>query len=473
MNTMNLLDMSTILEQQIIDEFVAGFQGAVILSGDDEYNETRKIWNGMIDKYPALIAQCTGPADVIHAVNFARNNGLEVSVRGGGHNVAGSSLVDDGLVIDLSLMKGVHIDPNTRTAHVQPGVRWGEFDREAQVFGLAVPGGLISDTGVAGLTLGGGFGWLSRKYGFSADNLISLDVVMADGRLVTASETQNADLFWGMRGGAGNFGIAVGFEFQLHAVGTQVLAGSIIYRLEDASDVLRFFRDFSIDAPRELGSFVVFRTAPDAPFIPHDVVGKPVLAVIPTYIGDIETGKEVLKPLLEFGSPIFNGVSVKNYVAHQQAFDAGQPTGHRYYWKSEYIHEIADSAIDTLVHYASMMTSPSARLAMFQLGGAIQDRDEFSMAVSHRHTEYVIGINTGWTNAADDEKEISWTRNLWQEIRQYSNGGVYVNFLSQGEGQERVQAAYGERKHARLVELKNRYDPNNFFHINQNIKPTI
>lgn len=470
---MTVLRANVALDETQFEAFARRFQGTLLRPGDAGYDEARTIWNGMIDKYPTLIARSTGPVDVMEAVNFARENNLLISVRGGGHNVAGNAVVNDGLMIDPSHMKGVHVDPQRRTARVQPGVTWGEFDREAQAFGLATPGGIVSDTGVAGLTLGGGFGWLSRKYGFTVDNVISLDVVMADGRLVTTSATEDPDLFWGMRGGAGNFGIVVSFEFQLHPVGPEILAGPIIYPLEAARDVLRFYREFSASAPEELGSMAVFRTAPPAPFIHEELRGTPIIAIIAAYVGNIDDGKRILQPLREFGTPLFDGIGVTTYAAHQKSLDPGQPRGHRYYWKSEYVYDISDEAITTLVAYASQMTSPSARLAVFQLGGAMSRLDEQAMAVSHRDAEYVLAINTGWADSADDEKEMRWTQDLWTAIRPFSTGGVYVNFLSAGEGQERVRAAYGAEKYDRLVELKNRYDPGNLFRVNQNVKPTV
>ena len=462
-----------VLDEAQIETLAGRFQGSLIGPGDSDYDEARTIWNGMIDKYPVLIARAAGTVDVVEAVNFARENKLLISVRGGGHNVAGSAVGNDSLMIDLSQMKGIHVNPQQQTARVQPGVIWRELDREAQAFGLATPGGIVSDTGVAGLTLGGGFGWLSRKYGFTIDNVISLDVVTADGKILTASVTENPDLFWGMRGGGGNFGIAVSFEFQLHPVGPQVLAGPIIYPLNAAGDVLRFYREFTAAAPEELGSMAVFLTAPPAPFIPEELRGKPVLAIILTYVGNPEDGERVLQPLREFGAPLFDGVSLKPYTAHQRSLDPGQPRGHRYYWKSEYVYNISDDAIETLIAYAAHMTSPSSRLALFHLGGAIRHLDEQAMAVSHRDAEYVLAINNGWAEAQDDEKEIQWTRDLWTAIRPFSTGGVYVNFLSADEGQDRVRAAYGPEKYDRLVELKNRYDPTNLFRLNQNIIPTI
>jgi FAD/FMN-containing dehydrogenase len=461
------------LEEDLITELEGRFQGPIVRPQDDDYDEVRSIWNGMIDKYPALIARATGAADVMTAVNFARENDLLLSVRGGGHNVAGNAVAEGGLMLDLSLMKSIHVDAENRTARAQPGVIWGELDRETQVFGLATPGGIVSDTGIAGLTLGGGFGWLTRKHGFAADNVISLDVVTADGKQVKASSSENSDLFWGMRGGSSNLGIATSIEYRLHPIGTQVLGGPIIYPLEAAVDALRFWRDFAQTAPEELGSVPVFRTAPPAPSIPEELHGKPVLVIILFYFGDLEEGARIMQPMREFGAPIFDGITEKPYTAHQKALDPGQPKGHRYYWKSEYLHDVSNDAIETLVAYAANMVSPSSRLAMMHLSGAISRLDEMAMAVSHRDSNYVVGINTGWANEEDDEREIQWTRDLWTALRPFSSGGVYVNFLSEDAGQDRIRAAYGEEKYERLVELKNQYDPNNLFRVNQNVKPTV
>jgi FAD/FMN-containing dehydrogenase len=461
----------TLLDEALIEALQRGFQGEIIRQTDAGYDAARSVWNAMIDKYPALIARCTSSDDVIKAVNFARDNSMLLSVRGSGHNVAGSAVCEGGLMVDLSLMKDIQVDQDRGTAKAQPGVVFGEMDKATQPYGLAAPGGIVSETGIAGLTLGGGFGWLSRKHGFTCDNLISAEIVTANGQLLTASASENSDLFWGIRGGGGNFGIVTSFEFQLHPVGPEVLAGMIIYRLEDASDVLRFFRDYTASAPEELGSAAVFLLAPPAPFIPEELHGKPALAIITSYIGDVEEAQRVMQPMRDFGTPIVDGIKIKPFAEHNSALDAGQPNGMQYYWKSEYVTEIADDAIETLVAFAANMTSPNSRLAVFQLGGAIKRYDEQAMAVSHRNVEYVIAINTGWADAKDNEKQMRWTRDLWTAIRPFSSGGVYVNFLSADDGEDRVRAAYGEAKFERLVQLKSKYDPQNLFQVNKNIKP--
>jgi FAD/FMN-containing dehydrogenase len=462
--------MQDILDNTLIDSLQERFQGEIIRPSDDGYDEARTIWNAMIDKYPALIVRSTSSDDVIEAVNFARDNDLLLSVRGSGHNVSGMAVSDGGLMIDLSLMKDIQVDPEGGVASAQPGVVFGEMDKATQPFGLAAPGGIVSETGIAGLTLGGGFGWLTRKYGFTCDNLISAQVVTANGELLTASASENSDLFWGIRGGGGTFGIVTSFEYQLQPVGPEVLAGMAIYPLDAAGDVLRFFRDFTASTPDELGALAVFLLAPPAPFLPQELHGKPVLAIIVSYIGDVEEGERVVQPLRDFGPPVFDGIMPKPFAAHNSSLDAGQPAGMNYYWKSEYATEIADDAIETLVAFAANMTSPYSRLAVFQLGGATQRHDEQAMAVSHRNAEYVIAINTGWADPQDTEKQIQWTRDLWTAIRPFSSGGVYVNFLSDDDGEDRVRAAYGA-KFERLVQLKSKYDPQNLFQMNKNIKP--
>ncbi|HET6444839.1 MAG TPA: FAD-binding oxidoreductase [candidate division Zixibacteria bacterium] len=464
-------NLKVALDDAAIEGLQGRFQGEIIRQSDSGYDAARSIWNAMIDKYPALIARCTSSDDVNEAVNFARETGMLLSVRGSGHNVAGSAVCDGGLMIDLSLMKDIQVDPDRSTAKAQPGVVFGEMDKATQPYGLAAPGGIVSETGIAGLTLGGGFGWLSRKHGFSCDSLISAEIVTAGGELLTASESENSDLFWGIRGGGGNFGIVTSFEFQLHPVGPEVLAGMMLYRLEDASSVLRFFREYTASAPEELGSATVFLVAPPAPFIPEELHGKPVLSIITSYIGGVEEAQRVMQPMRDFGSPIVDGIKIKLFTEHNSALDAGQPSGMHYYWKSEYVTEIADEVIDTLVEFAAKMTSPYSRLAVFHLGGAVKRHDEQAMAVSHRNVEYVIAINTGWADPQDNDKQIRWTRDLWTAIRPFSSGGVYVNFLSADDGEDRVRAAYGETKFERLVQLKSKYDPQNLFQVNKNVKP--
>ena len=446
-------------------------RGDLLYPGDQGYDEARTVWNAMIDRYPAAIARCTGTADVVAAVNFAREHNLLFSVRGGGHNVAGKAVVDGGLMIDLSPMKGIHVNPGQQTAIAQPGITLGDLDRETQLFGLATPTGIVSETGLAGLTLGGGFGWLTRKHGFTADNLLSAEVVTAGGEVVRASEEENAGLFWGIRGGGGNFGIVTSFEYQLHPVGPTVLAGLLVYSLEEAPEAIRFYRDFVAGAPDELGSAVVLRLAPPAPFIPEALHGKPVCAILVCYAGEIEAGEQLLQPLRAHGRPLADRIGPKPYVAFQSMLDKGQPAGNYYYSKSEYLTALGDETIATTLAHGATISSPETRVAIMQLGGAASRIDDMATATGHRDAGFVFAINNGWSDPADNERQVQWARDFWRAIRPFSTGGTYVNFLSEGEGQQRVRAAYGPEKYERLVALKQKYDPENLFHLNQNIKP--
>lgn len=462
---------SAIVDQAAIEVFKQAMRGEVLQPGEAGYDEARSLWNAMIDKRPALIACCTSSDDVIAAVNFGRDNDLLISVRGGGHNVAGNAVCDDGLMIDLSRMNAVALDLEVGTATAGPGAVFGDLDKATQPHGMAVPGGIVSETGIAGLTLGGGFGWLTRKHGFTSDNLVAADVVTVDGRLITVSERENPELFWGIRGGGGNFGVVTSFTYQMRPVGEEVLGGLVFYPLDEAANVLRFFRRFTATTPVELGAMAVFLLAPPAPFLPEEVHGTPVLALIVCYNGDLEEGERVLQPLRDYGNPLFDGIARKPFAVHNSFLDAGQPSGKYYYWKSEYVTEIADGAIDLFVDYGSRMSSPFARLAMFHLGGNVQQIDELASAASHRSAEYIFAVNTGWGDPAETEGQMQWTHDLWTALRPFSMGGVYVNFLSADDGEDRVRAAYGAEKYERLVELKRRYDPQNLFKMNKNISP--
>jgi FAD/FMN-containing dehydrogenase len=465
---------ATYLDTQLDDAAVAAlkaqFRGALLRPGDAGYDAARSIWNGMIDKHPALIARCTGTADVIAAVNFARTHHLLLAVRGGGHNVAGSAMCDGGPVIDLSAMRGVQVDPSTRVAHVQPGLTWGDLDHETQSFGLATPGGIVSATGVAGLTLGGGFGWLSRKYGLTADNLRSVKMVTADGRFVTASEREHPDLFWGVRGGGGNFGVVTSFEFQLHPVGPKVMAGLVFYPMEQAREVLHFYREYAASAPDELTTMAVLRMAPPAPFLPKQFHGAPVIGIAVCYAGSLEEGERALRPLKNFGAPIADVIEPKPFVRHQTLLDAASPNGRHYYWKSEYLPGPEHAALETVSDYSRQLSSPLTAVLLFQLGGAIRRVDEQATAAGNRNAEFVLNIQSAWLEAGESQRHIQWTREFWTAMRPFSTGGVYMNFLSMDEGEERVRAAYGAN-YDRLVAVKKSYDPANLFRVNHNVKP--
>ena len=459
-----------VLSEGAIEEFRAKLRGEILGSGDDGYDEARKVWNGMIDKRPALIVRCVGVADVLSAVRFAREHELLVSIRSGGHNVAGSAICDGGLVIDLSLMRGVHVDPVRRTARAQAGATLGDLDHETQAFGLAVPAGVVSTTGIAGLTLGGGFGWLSRKHGLTCDNLLSADVVTADGQFVTASPEENEDLFWGIRGGGGNFGIVTSFEYQLHDVGPIVLAGLVVHPMAKAPELLRFYRDYVADIPDELTAVPALRIAPPAPFLPEEVHGKPIVAVFVCYSGPLDEGERVLRPLRGFGQPVADVIAPKPYIAHQTMLDPMQPPGRNYYWKSDDLVNLTDATIDTVVAHSEAITSPHTIVPLFQFGGVASRVAEDATAYSHRDAGYALNCNAGWIEGEPD-RHIEWARDFSTAVQPYS-AGVYVNFLGD-EGEERARAAYGAAKFGRLVDLKNKYDPTNFFRLNQNIKPTV
>jgi FAD/FMN-containing dehydrogenase len=445
--------------------------GPLVLSGDEGYDEARSLWNGAIDRRPACIARCTGVADVLAAVRFARERDLAVSVRSGGHGVGGHAVCDGGLVIDLSPMKGIRVDPAGLTARAEAGVLWGELDRETQLFGLATVGGIVTHTGIAGLTLGGGLGWLMRKHGATVDNLLSADLVTADGKRVSASEEEKPDLFWGIRGGGGNFGIVTSFEYRLHPVGPIVLAGPIFHPLADAPDVLRFYRDFIADAPDELTTIFALRMAPPLPFLPDEVHGMPIVMVGSCYAGAPEDGAGVVRPLKQFGSPIVDLLEPKPYLELQSMFDPGAPHGWHYYWKSVELPPLTDGAIETLVEQASRITSPQSYCIVFQLGGALGRVADGETAFSQRGTAHNVGIDAAWTeDDPEGDRHIAWVRDFYDAMQPHAGGRVYVNFLGD-EGGRRVRQAYGAENYKRLVDLKRAYDPTNLFRLNQNIAP--
>lgn len=446
------------------------FRGELLRPGDAGYEEARKIWNGGIDRRPSLIARCTGMADVTAAVRFARARALPASVRGGGHAVAGHAVCDGGLLIDLSLMTGVRVDPVTRTARAQGGCLQRQVDQETQAFGLAVTGGIVSHTGIGGLTLGGGIGWLMRKLGLAVDNLRSCDVVTADGEFLVASEDENSDLFWGLRGGGGTFGIVTSFEYALHPVGPTVLAGLLLHPMDDAPGVLRFFRDEVAEAPDEIGVIATLRLAPALPVIPDHMHGKPIVALAVCYAGPVQEGKKLLRVLRAFGRPVLDAIAPKPYVVHQQMLDPAFPHGRHYYWKSRQLPPLTDEAIEVIVEHGSSITSGFSSTRIFTLGGAVARVDQDETAYPNRGAAHDINIVGAW--APDDPegaRHIEWVREFWSALEPHAVG-VYVNFMSD-EPQAAVQAAYGLDKYGRLVALKKKYDPTNFFRFNQNVSP--
>jgi hypothetical protein len=458
------------LEGTALSELAGSFRGQLIRPGDPTYDEHRKVWNGSISRFPALVARCTGVADVIAAVRYAKETGLLVAVRGGGHSFPGVSVCDGGIVIDLSLMKGIRVDPEARTARAQAGVLLGELDRETQAFGQAVPAGIVTHTGLSGLTLGGGLGWLMRKYGLTIDQLLSVDLITAEGEFVKASQTENPDLFWGVRGGGGNFGIVTDFEFRLNPVGPIVLAGPIFWPIAESPNVLRFYRDWISDAPDELTTIVVHRKAPALPFVPPELHGELIVGVVCCYAGPVEQGEKVLRPLKNFRSPLLDLCEPKPFVDHQAMFDPSFPHGRWYYLRSCDVAELTDDVIDITVEHALRISSPLTAFPIWHLGGQMARVGADETAFNGRSAGHTFNIS-GITETADGfDAEREWARDFWSALQPYHTS-VYVNFLMD-EGDERIRQAYGADKYDQLKALKQRYDPNNFFRLNQNIPPT-
>src|SRR6266496_922230 len=449
------------LDETALLELESSLRGELLRPDHPSYDEQRRVWNGSISRRPALIARCTGVADVIAAVEFARRTGMELAVRSGGHSFPGLSVADDALVTDLGPMKGIRVDPEARTARAQAGVLLGELDRETEQFGLTVPSGIVTHTGMAGLTLGGGIGWLMRKYGLTIDQLLSVDLITAGGEFVMASETQNPDLFWGVRGGGGNFGIVTEFEFRLNPVGPIVLAGPIFWPMEESANVLRFYRDWIADVPDELTTVVVHRKMPPLPVVPSELHGLPVVAVTCCYAGPVEDGENVVRPMKEFGSPVLDLCVPKPFVDHQAMFDPSFPRGWWYYFRSADLAELSDEVIDIVADRAPRMTSNLTAFPIFQLGGAIARVGEDETAFTGRGAGFTININATTATAEGFDAEREWSRSFWAALEPH-HAGVYVNFLME-EGEDRVRQAYGEAKYDRLKALKRTYDPDNFF----------
>ena len=453
-----------------LDGLRAGLRGALCLPGEPGYDDARTIWNAMIDRRPAAIVRAAGAADVIRAVGFAREHRLVLAVRGGGHNIAGNAVCENGLMLDLSPMKSVRVNPAARTARVEPGVTLNEFDREAQAFGLATPLGINSTTGVAGITLGGGFGWISRKYGLSVDNLLSVDVVTADGTYLQASDTQNADLFWAVRGGGGNFAVATSFEFRLHPVGPEVLSGLIVHPFAQARELLEGYRRFVASAPDEVTAWVVLRKAPPLPFLPAEVHGKEILVFAVCAVGDMQKAEKAVAPLRALGKPIADVIGPHPFAGWQTAFDPLLTPGARNYWKSHDFKKLDDGFIRVLVDAVSRLPSPECEIFIGHLGGAINRIPASATAYPHRDVEFVMNVHTRWREAAEDQACIGWARQLFDAAAPFATGGVYVNFMPEDETQRVQTGAYGPN-YARLAKLKAKYDPGNLFRMNQNIKP--
>jgi FAD/FMN-containing dehydrogenase len=459
------------LEETAVADLQAGFRGRIVGRDDPDYDETRKIWNGSIDKRPALVARCAGVADVLAAVKFARKHGVPATVRSGGHSFPGLSVADDALVIDLGSLKGVRIDPPSRTARVQAGVLLGELDKETQAFGLAAPSGIVTHTGVAGLTLGGGIGWIQRKHGLSIDKLRRVDVVTADGEFLTVSADENEELFWGMRGAGSNFGIVTEFEFELVPVGPTILAGPIFWKMEDSPEVLRFWREWTADAPDELMSIVIHRKAPPLPFVPEELHGQPVVMVIPCWVGDLDEGEKFIKPMREFGNVVADVCTRKPYLMHQSMFDPSFVPHRWYYFRGLDAPELTDQMIDITVDFASRIKSPLTSFPIWQMGGAISRVGEDDSVFGGRNAGVTYNIGCSTENAEGFDEERQWVRDFWSALEEFQTS-VYVNFMSDGEESDaRIRSAYGPDKYDRLKALKRQWDPENFFRNNQNIPP--
>lgn len=460
--------------QPVIDEAELGkldnaLKGEILRQGDEGYDQSRTLWNAMIDRKPAVIARCMSPDDVMHAVRFGREHQLLTAVRGAGHNIAGNAVCDGGLVVDLSSMKSVRIDPKAQLAQVEPGATLGDFDKAAQEHGLVTPLGINSTTGVAGLTLGGGFGWLSRKYGMTVDNLSSADVVTADGKMLKANQKENPDLFWAIRGGGGNFGVVTRFEYRLHQLNHDVLCGLVVFPLKEAKTVLTKYREFVKTLPEETSVWIVLRKAPPLPFIPQEFHGKEIVAFAVFHGGDPEQGKKILQPIWNFGTVLGEHVGVQPYAAWQQAFDPLLTPGARNYWKSHNFIELKDETIDVAIKYASQLPSPHCEIFFALLGGAINRVAKDATAYAHRDIQFVLNVHGRWEAESEDQRCIAWSRDFFRETAPFATGGVYVNFMTEEET-ARVNSAYGPG-FDRLVQAKRKYDPENLFRLNQNIIP--
>ncbi len=451
-----------ILEEAAVLNFAADLWGPLLRPGDSGYDGARTVWNGMIDRRPALIARCGGVADVIAAVRFARTHGLLVSVRGGGHNITGNAVCEGGLMIDLSPMKSVRVDPGKRTARAEAGLTWGEYNRETQAFGLASTGGVVSTTGIAGLTLGGGLGWLMGKHGLSCDNLLSADMITAEGQFLTASADQHPELFWGLRGGGGNFGVVTSFEYRVHPVGP-VLAGMVLHPMAKAREVLRFYRDYARNCSDELTAFAALMTSAE---------GAPVVAIVVGYIGDLAEGEAQVAPVRKFGSPLVDTIAPMSYVQLNQMFDAAFPYGGvQRYWKSSFLKQLGDDVLEILVDRATTMRSPMSMVGFFHVHGAATRVDANETAFGLRDDQWDYDVISQWFDPAESAGHVAWTREFWTAVEPFATGKVYVNHLDAEEG-TRIRAAYNQN-YERLVALKNKYDPTNLFRLNQNIRPTM
>jgi len=458
------------LKQETLDGLKMRLRGPMLVAGEIGYDESRTVWNGMIDRKPAIVARCLGTADVMTCVQFAREHELLLCIKGGGHNIAGLATADGALMLDMSLMRGVWVDPQRKVAHAQAGCLLGDVDRETQVHGLAAVIGFVSLTGIAGLTLGGGFGYLTRRWGWTSDNMVGMDLVTADARLVRASSDETPDLFWGLRGGGGNFGVVTGIDYALYPVGPEVVGGVVAWPASEGPRVLELYRMLAETAPAELTLVAFMRPAPPAPWLPKDMHGKPIVALLACYSGKPEEGEKAVEPIKSFGKPIGDMVVRRSYVQMQSLLDATQPKGRRYYWKSEYLSRIEPALCEKIIEHAARIRSPHSAVILFQIEGALNRLKEDHSPVGNRNARYVLNITASWEKAGEDAEHIKWAREAWDDMKVFSTGGNYINFLTEDESPERVAAALGKGLH-RLAEVKAQWDPQNVFRTNRNIKP--
>jgi len=458
------------LKKETLDGLKMRLRGPVLAPGDVGYDESRTVWNGMIDRKPAVVVRCLGTADVIACVQFVREHKLLLCIKGGGHNIAGLATADGALMLDMSLMRGVWVDPQRNVARAQAGCLLGDVDRETQVHGLAAVLGFVSLTGITGLTLGGGFGYLTRRWGWASDNVVGMDIVTADARLVRASGDENADLFWGLRGGGGNFGVVTGIDYMLYPVGPEVVGGIVAWPASEAPKVLDLYRTLAAKAPPELTLVVFIRPAPPAPWLPKDMHGKPIVALLACHSGRPDEGEKAVASIKSFGNPVGDILARRPYVQLQSLLDATQPKGRRYYWKSEYLPRIEPVLCEKFIAHASRIPSPHSALILFQIEGALNRHEEEHSPVGNRNARYVLNIASSWEQASEDRTNIEWTRTAWEDMKSFSTGGTYINFLTEDEGPKRTEAALG-RALQRLAEVKATWDPQNVFRTNRNIKP--
>lgn len=451
------------LADDALAAFKSTFRGQLLTPTDPTYDSARKVWNGMIDRRPALIVRCTGTADVVRAVQFAREHSIINSVRGGGHNIAGLAICEGGLVIDLSALRGVWVDPSRRTCRAQAGCTLGDVDRETQLHGLAAVLGFVSATGIAGLTTGGGFGYLSRRHGWTCDTVLSMDVVTADGKFVRASADENMELFWALRGGSGNFGIVTSFEYQLFPVGPEIIGGAIAWRAEEGTQVLEAYRQLTLTAPRELALVAAARIAPPAPWLPKEVHGTPIVAVFVCHTGPLDRADAVLAPLRAAGHPVADIVTRRPYTQMQSLLDATQPNGRRYYWKSHYLARVDERTIQVVMDHARRISSPWSAILMFHVHGALNELPADHSPVGNRDAAFALNIAGSWDNPDDDAAQMQWARTCFEEFKPLATGGAYINFLNADEGQDRIEAAYSRSNLSRLAALKRQYDPEGLF----------